>query len=59
MYANPVFAEETKIVCGIVDRAVEGVLELQRQRMKDAFVQASRYEWMFWDGAWRMETWPI
>lgn len=59
MYANPVFAEETKIVRGIVDRAAEGVLELQRQRMKDAFVQASRYEWMFWDAAWRMETWPI
>lgn len=59
MYANPVFAEENKIVRGIVDRAAEGVLELQRQRMRDAFVQASRYEWMFWDAAWRMETWPI
>ncbi|MDU7383657.1 MAG: TenA family protein [Schaalia turicensis] len=59
MYANPVFAEETKIVRGIVDRVAEGVLELQRQRMRDAFVQASRYEWMFWDAAWRMETWPI
>lgn len=59
MYANPMFAEETKIVRGIVDRVAEGVLELQRQRMRDAFVQASRYEWMFWDAAWRMETWPI
>ena len=56
MYANPVFAEETKIVRGIVDRVAEGVVELQRQRMRDAFVQASRYEWMFWDAAWRMET---
>ena len=59
MYANPVFAEETKIVRGIVDRVAEGVVELQRQRMRDAFVQASRYEWMFWDAAWRLETWPI
>lgn len=59
MYANPVFAEETKIVRGIVDRVAEGVVELQRQRMRDSFVQASRYEWMFWDAAWRMETWPI
>lgn len=59
MYANPMFAEETKIVRGIVDRVAEGVVELQRQRMRDAFVQASRYEWMFWDAAWRMETWPI
>ena len=59
LYANPVIAEETKIVRGIVDRVAEGVLELQRQRMRDAFVQASRYEWMFWDAAWRMETWPI
>ncbi len=24
-----------------------------------AFERASRYEWMFWDAAWRQEAWPI
>ena len=29
------------------------------ERMHQAFATASRYEWMFWDAAWRQETWPI
>jgi thiaminase/transcriptional activator TenA len=27
--------------------------------MTDVFVRASQYEWMFWDSAWRLETWPV
>jgi thiaminase len=27
--------------------------------MHQAFAAASRYEWMFWDAAWRQETWPV
>jgi thiaminase/transcriptional activator TenA len=27
--------------------------------MHQAFATASRYEWMFWDAAWRQETWPV
>lgn len=27
--------------------------------MRAHFVTTSRYEWMFWDMAWRMESWPI
>ncbi|HZJ52238.1 MAG TPA: thiaminase II, partial [Actinomycetota bacterium] len=23
------------------------------------FVTTSRYEWMFWDGSWRREQWPV
>ncbi|MFB2606764.1 thiaminase II, partial [Rhizobium phaseoli] len=30
-----------------------------RTEMTDAFVRASQYEWMFWDSAWRLETWPV
>ena len=26
---------------------------------RDRFVTTSRYEWMFWDAAWRQERWPI
>jgi hypothetical protein len=22
-------------------------------------IATSRYEWMFWDAAWRRETWPV
>lgn len=30
-----------------------------RERMKHAFVQGTRFEWMFWDSAYRLEEWPI
>jgi len=25
--------------------------------MREAFVRATTYEWMFWDAAWRREVW--
>lgn len=59
MYADPAFAEQTMIVRSIVDRLAEQVSEETRGRMREAFETACRYEWMFWDAAWRMEAWPI
>jgi thiaminase/transcriptional activator TenA len=26
--------------------------------MLDAFRRATEYEWLFWDSAWRHESWP-
>ena len=54
-YANPAFAEQTLKVRGIVDRLAGQGEEPLRDRMAAAHEQASRYEWMFWDAAWRME----
>jgi thiaminase/transcriptional activator TenA len=58
-YGDPEFAASTERARQIVDRhaaqADPGTLE----RMHQAFATASRYEWMFWDAAWRHETWPI
>ena len=31
----------------------------QRARIKEAFVTTSRYEWMFWNAAWKLEGWPV
>lgn len=31
----------------------------QQAQMTDCFVQASRFEWMFWDSAYRREEWPV
>ena len=30
-----------------------------RHRMEDAFLTSSRYEYLFWDMAWLLETWPV
>jgi len=27
--------------------------------MRTHFTTTSRYEWMFWDAAWRQEQWPV
>ncbi len=43
----------------IVDAAAEGLSESRRQVLRHHFTVSSRYEWMFWDMAWRMEAWPL
>ena len=30
----------------------------QLASMRAAFLRSFRYEWMFWDAAWRLEAWP-
>lgn len=30
-----------------------------RSRMTEAYVTATRMEWMFWDSAWKKEGWPV
>jgi len=31
----------------------------ERHRAGAHFVTTTRYEWMFWDAAWRREHWPV
>lgn len=59
MYADPTFAEQTGIVRSIIDRLAEEGSRETRERMRETFETACRYEWMFWDAAWRMEAWPV
>lgn len=58
-YGDPVFAEATSAARTIVDAAAARGSSHERAAMREAFVTASRYEWMFWDAAWREETWPV
>lgn len=58
-YADPEFAQATADAIGIVDRLAGEAGDQIRDRMGHAFVTASRYEWMFWDAAHRMERWPV
>jgi thiaminase (transcriptional activator TenA) len=30
-----------------------------RERMHAAFTRATQLEWVFWDSAYRLETWPV
>ncbi|MCI0344248.1 MAG: thiaminase II [Chloroflexi bacterium] len=59
MYADPEFATLAGWCRDLVDRLASGVDDATRRRMEDAFLTSSRYEYQFWEMAWRMETWPI
>ena len=59
MYGSPEFAEVTAWLRAVVDRYAKTAGSVEKKRMEEAFHISSRYEWMFWDMAWREETWPI
>ena len=44
---------------GATDRIGGTVSDTELDRMRAHFTTTSRYEWMFWDGAYRQETWPV
>ena len=59
MYSSPEFAELAAWLRGFLNKTAESCGEDELDRMRDAFTTGSRYEYMFWDAAWRMETWPV
>lgn len=58
-YADEAFGAATARMIAIYDRAADGAGAEERSRMEAAFLRCCRYEWMFWDAAYRQETWPV
>ncbi|GAA1270533.1 thiaminase II [Sphaerisporangium rubeum] len=58
-YGDEGFQAVVRRVVGLTDRAGAEATAAQRARALDHFVTTARYEWMFWDAAWRRETWPV
>ncbi|BDZ50716.1 aminopyrimidine aminohydrolase [Frondihabitans sucicola] len=58
-YGDAAFSAATRDAREVVDRAGRAAGADGRTRMLTAFAAAVRYEWMFWDAAWRDERWPI
>ncbi len=59
MYSSPEFAEVQQWMRNQIDKWVSMAGEHEKQRMLKSFVTSSRYEWMFWEMAWREEVWPV
>lgn len=59
LYASPEFAEVQQWMRKKVDQWAKAAGKVERQRMEDAFIISSRYEWMFWEMAWNEEQWPV
>ena len=58
-YGDPAFAEATRTAIEVTDRLADESGAATRAAMLTAFSTATRYEWMFWDAAWRQEAWPV
>ncbi|MGH3424954.1 MAG: TenA family protein [Nocardioidaceae bacterium] len=57
-YADPEFEQAVRDVEALTDGLADAATGSGREVMLAAYREATRYEWMFWDAAWRGETWP-
>jgi thiaminase/transcriptional activator TenA len=58
-YAGEDFAAAVARMRAVADAEGAGAGAAQRASMRARFLRSCRYEWMFWDAAWRMERWPV
>ncbi|MFS8900005.1 thiaminase II [Synechococcus sp. H60.2] len=56
-YAGEEFAQVVQQALAITDSLAAQTTAAMREKMTAAFVAASRLEWLFWDSAYRLETW--
>jgi thiaminase/transcriptional activator TenA len=59
MYAGEEFTELAEWCKGLMNDVAAESTEDELDRYRDLFVTSSRYEYMFWDAAWRQEEWPV
>jgi thiaminase/transcriptional activator TenA len=58
-YAGDEFHVSVRAVIGAADEAAAGASAPLQQRMQRAFERATQLEWIFWDSAYRLESWPV
>ncbi|MEB7408512.1 thiaminase II [Mammaliicoccus sciuri] len=59
MYASDEFSQYKEDCIQLMDQVTEGKTEAELQRLEDIIVKTSYYEYMFWDMAEHLETWPV
>jgi thiaminase/transcriptional activator TenA len=58
-YAGEDFSELAGWCRDLLDEVAADASEADRERYRDLFVTSGRYEYRFWDAAWRQETWTV
>lgn len=58
-YGGEEFGATVAEVLALTDAVGPGLSPAEETAAREHFVTTSRYEWMFWDGAYRRETWPV
>ncbi|GII62964.1 aminopyrimidine aminohydrolase [Sphaerisporangium krabiense] len=58
-YGDQAFQSVVRRVVELADRTGAEATPAQRAAALGHFVTTARYEWMFWEAAWRRESWPV
>jgi thiaminase/transcriptional activator TenA len=58
-YASPEFEKVGAWLRARLEEKTRSLSPAELQHLEDIFVTSSRFEFMFWDMAWRKETWPV
>lgn len=58
-YSDEGFGNAVRAVIAATDNAAATATDSVRKRMMTAFVRSSQYEYLFWDGAYHLRTWPV
>ena len=59
MYSGDEFTELTEWCKHLADDVAAESTAADRERYRDLFLTSARYEYAFWDAAWRQEEWPV
>ena len=59
MYAGEEFTELAEWCKDLMDDVAAESTARDRERYRELFLTSARYEYMFWDAAWRQEEWPV
>jgi thiaminase/transcriptional activator TenA len=59
MYATPEFGELAAWLRALLDRLARHAAPVAQERLTRLFMDSCRYEYLFWDMAYRQETWPV
>ncbi|WP_433798222.1 thiaminase II [Actinomycetospora sp. CA-084318] len=59
MYGGDEFQAVVDAAVGVMDRVAADLAPVERTKVLAHYRTTSRYEWMFWDAAWRQERWPV
>ena len=56
-YSDPAFGSAVDAVLAMIDEEAPRSTPEARERARGLFVESTRYEYLFWDMAWRQEKW--
>jgi thiaminase/transcriptional activator TenA len=59
MYATPEFGALATWLRALLDRLARHAALAEQDRLTRLFIDSCRYEYLFWDMAYRQETWPV